>query len=125
MNSSNRMLKVGPHSYTILLLFLELPPKKKKLGKNPDVDTSFLPDRDREVWHLLVLQVMLINSHKLQQSRVMEAESYTSPKSGGPQILHPFLFHILDFRKKKTACEKSFGKSGRANKKKSRVSDGK
>lgn len=23
--------------------------KKKKLGKNPDVDTSFLPDRDREV----------------------------------------------------------------------------
>lgn len=27
----------------------ELPKKKKKLGKNPDVDTSFLPDRDREV----------------------------------------------------------------------------
>ncbi|XP_075690270.1 protein FAM50A [Rhinoderma darwinii] len=27
---------------------LELPKKKKKLGKNPDVDTSFLPDRDRE-----------------------------------------------------------------------------
>ncbi|XP_043357296.1 protein FAM50A isoform X2 [Dermochelys coriacea] len=26
----------------------ELPPKKRKLGKNPDVDTSFLPDRDRE-----------------------------------------------------------------------------
>ncbi|KAE8581844.1 hypothetical protein XENTR_v10019840 [Xenopus tropicalis] len=26
----------------------ELPKKKKKLGKNPDVDTSFLPDRDRE-----------------------------------------------------------------------------
>ncbi|XP_040009832.1 protein FAM50A [Xiphias gladius] len=24
-------------------------PVKKKLGKNPDVDTSFLPDRDREV----------------------------------------------------------------------------
>ncbi|XP_025892721.1 protein FAM50A-like, partial [Nothoprocta perdicaria] len=24
------------------------PPKKRKLGKNPDVDTSFLPDRDRE-----------------------------------------------------------------------------
>ncbi|XP_044066283.1 protein FAM50A isoform X2 [Siniperca chuatsi] len=24
------------------------PVKKKKLGKNPDVDTSFLPDRDRE-----------------------------------------------------------------------------
>jgi len=23
--------------------------KKKKVGKNPDVDTSFLPDRDREV----------------------------------------------------------------------------
>ncbi|XP_068947881.1 protein FAM50A [Petaurus breviceps papuanus] len=26
----------------------EIPPKKRKLGKNPDVDTSFLPDRDRE-----------------------------------------------------------------------------
>uniref|UniRef100_A0A8D0L7W6 Family with sequence similarity 50 member B n=1 Tax=Sphenodon punctatus TaxID=8508 RepID=A0A8D0L7W6_SPHPU len=26
----------------------ESPPKKRKLGKNPDVDTSFLPDRDRE-----------------------------------------------------------------------------
>uniref|UniRef100_W5NBA0 Family with sequence similarity 50 member A n=1 Tax=Lepisosteus oculatus TaxID=7918 RepID=W5NBA0_LEPOC len=26
----------------------EIPVKKKKLGKNPDVDTSFLPDRDRE-----------------------------------------------------------------------------
>uniref|UniRef100_A0A3B3C3U4 Family with sequence similarity 50 member A n=1 Tax=Oryzias melastigma TaxID=30732 RepID=A0A3B3C3U4_ORYME len=26
----------------------EGPSKKKKLGKNPDVDTSFLPDRDRE-----------------------------------------------------------------------------
>ncbi|XP_060230430.1 protein FAM50A isoform X4 [Meriones unguiculatus] len=26
----------------------EITTKKKKLGKNPDVDTSFLPDRDRE-----------------------------------------------------------------------------
>ncbi|KAK1346327.1 hypothetical protein QTO34_000181 [Cnephaeus nilssonii] len=26
----------------------EIPTKKRKLGKNPDVDTSFLPDRDRE-----------------------------------------------------------------------------
>jgi hypothetical protein len=26
------------------------PVKKKKLGKNPDVDTSFLPDREREVY---------------------------------------------------------------------------
>uniref|UniRef100_V9L2K1 Plexin-A3-like protein n=1 Tax=Callorhinchus milii TaxID=7868 RepID=V9L2K1_CALMI len=26
----------------------EVPVKKKKLGKNPDVDTSFLPDRERE-----------------------------------------------------------------------------
>ena len=24
-------------------------PKKKKVGKDPNVDTSFLPDRDREV----------------------------------------------------------------------------
>uniref|UniRef100_A0A8P4KDT7 Family with sequence similarity 50 member A n=1 Tax=Dicentrarchus labrax TaxID=13489 RepID=A0A8P4KDT7_DICLA len=29
--------------------YLYSPVKKKKLGKNPDVDTSFLPDRDREV----------------------------------------------------------------------------
>lgn len=28
---------------------LDTPVKKKKLGKNPDVDTSFLPDREREV----------------------------------------------------------------------------
>lgn len=28
---------------------LEITTKKRKLGKNPDVDTSFLPDRDREV----------------------------------------------------------------------------
>uniref|UniRef100_A0A8P4G7A7 Family with sequence similarity 50 member A n=1 Tax=Dicentrarchus labrax TaxID=13489 RepID=A0A8P4G7A7_DICLA len=28
--------------------YLYSPVKKKKLGKNPDVDTSFLPDRDRE-----------------------------------------------------------------------------
>jgi len=26
--------------------------KKKKVGKNPNVDTSFLPDRDREVCSL-------------------------------------------------------------------------
>ncbi|XP_051825011.1 protein FAM50A isoform X7 [Antechinus flavipes] len=30
------------------LLRETIPLKKKKLGKNPDVDTSFLPDRDRE-----------------------------------------------------------------------------
>ncbi|XP_007522265.1 protein FAM50B [Erinaceus europaeus] len=29
-------------------LTAEVPKKKKNLGKNPDVDTSFLPDRDRE-----------------------------------------------------------------------------
>ncbi|XP_069779111.1 protein FAM50A isoform X2 [Narcine bancroftii] len=29
-------------------LIIEVPAKKRKLGKNPDVDTSFLPDRDRE-----------------------------------------------------------------------------
>ncbi|XP_031565192.1 protein FAM50A-like isoform X2 [Actinia tenebrosa] len=27
---------------------IDIPIKKKKLGKNPDVDTSFLPDRERE-----------------------------------------------------------------------------
>ncbi|VTJ90709.1 Hypothetical predicted protein, partial [Marmota monax] len=26
----------------------EITPKRRKLGKNPDVDTSFLPDQDRE-----------------------------------------------------------------------------
>lgn len=30
------------------LLDSEPAKKKKKLGKNPDVDTSFLPDRERE-----------------------------------------------------------------------------
>lgn len=29
-------------------LIIDIPVKKRKLGKNPDVDTSFLPDRDRE-----------------------------------------------------------------------------
>ncbi|XP_072350906.1 protein FAM50A-like, partial [Scyliorhinus torazame] len=29
-------------------LALDIPAKKRKLGKNPDVDTSFLPDRERE-----------------------------------------------------------------------------
>jgi len=33
-----------------LIFFLAVVPlKKKKPGKNPDVDTSFLPDREREV----------------------------------------------------------------------------
>lgn len=35
--------------YCVTLCLPGLPVKKKKLGKNPDVDTSFLPDRDREV----------------------------------------------------------------------------
>ena len=42
----------------------EITTKKRKLGKNPDVDTSFLPDRDREVkaacpwlWQRLRLKV--------------------------------------------------------------------
>lgn len=45
-----------PHFFFIVPLSLSptraAPPpvvKKKKLGKNPTVDTSFLPDRDREV----------------------------------------------------------------------------
>uniref|UniRef100_A0AAR2J2N1 FAM50A/XAP5 C-terminal domain-containing protein n=1 Tax=Pygocentrus nattereri TaxID=42514 RepID=A0AAR2J2N1_PYGNA len=32
----------------LVLYLLDTPIKKKKLGKNPDVDTSFLPDRERE-----------------------------------------------------------------------------
>ena len=33
-----------------MFFFLAVVPlKKKKPGKNPDVDTSFLPDREREV----------------------------------------------------------------------------
>ena len=32
-----------------LLLTFSVVAKKKKISKNPDVDTSFLPDRDREV----------------------------------------------------------------------------
>lgn len=33
----------------MFFLASEITTKKRKLGKNPDVDTSFLPDRDREV----------------------------------------------------------------------------
>jgi protein FAM50 len=33
---------------TSLLVLLEAPLKKAKLSKNPTIDTSFLPDRDRE-----------------------------------------------------------------------------
>lgn len=35
------------------MISADVPVKKKKLGKNPDVDTSFLPDRDREVRFML------------------------------------------------------------------------
>ena len=34
--------------------------KKKKVGKNPTVDTSFLPDRDREVCDSLVISSPLV-----------------------------------------------------------------
>lgn len=38
------------HKSQVLLTELSPPViKKRKMGKNPDVDTSFLPDRDREV----------------------------------------------------------------------------
>ena len=42
---------MGPRAQlTVVLVFVpEITTKKRKLGKNPDVDTSFLPDRDREV----------------------------------------------------------------------------
>lgn len=47
-------------------LFLIAPPpfKKKKyshLGKNPNVDTSFLPDRDREVCEMCEKYVMCVS----------------------------------------------------------------
>ena len=29
--------------------------KKRKVGKDPNVDTSFLPDRDREVSHKCII----------------------------------------------------------------------
>uniref|UniRef100_A0A3B4B9V7 FAM50A/XAP5 C-terminal domain-containing protein n=1 Tax=Periophthalmus magnuspinnatus TaxID=409849 RepID=A0A3B4B9V7_9GOBI len=35
----------------------DFPAKKKKLGKNPDVDTSFLPDRDREVRPITEIEI--------------------------------------------------------------------
>lgn len=35
--------------------------KKRKLGKNPDVDTSFLPDRDREVSFSLLYQLIFVS----------------------------------------------------------------
>ena len=40
------------HTHTTCACFLSVAPpvfKKRKVGKNPNVDTSFLPDRDREV----------------------------------------------------------------------------
>lgn len=39
----------GAHHAAVFPFAPEITPKKRKLGKNPDVDTSFLPDRDREV----------------------------------------------------------------------------
>jgi hypothetical protein len=45
-----------------LISSIDFPAKKKKLGKNPDVDTSFLPDRDREVSLMYIQPVTLILS---------------------------------------------------------------
>ena len=39
----------GDVNINFFLFLAVVPLKKKKPGKNPDVDTSFLPDRDREV----------------------------------------------------------------------------
>lgn len=40
----------GRDNINAFFLFLAVVPlKKRKPGKNPDVDTSFLPDREREV----------------------------------------------------------------------------
>ena len=36
--------------------------KKRKFGKNPEVDTSFLPDRDREVMKHLWFRVSIENT---------------------------------------------------------------
>uniref|UniRef100_A0A8C6YFJ3 Family with sequence similarity 50 member A n=1 Tax=Naja naja TaxID=35670 RepID=A0A8C6YFJ3_NAJNA len=64
-------------------------PKRRNLGRTQMWTlASSLTVTGR--YELLVLQVMLISSHKLQQSRVMDADSYTSPKSGGPQIASSF-----------------------------------
>ena len=41
-------------------LFMTVPKKKKGVGKNPDVDTSFLPDRDREVTAYLIISFSLL-----------------------------------------------------------------
>uniref|UniRef100_A0A3Q3FZQ1 Family with sequence similarity 50 member A n=1 Tax=Labrus bergylta TaxID=56723 RepID=A0A3Q3FZQ1_9LABR len=48
------------------------PVKKKKLGKNPDVDTSFLPDRDREVR----LQFFILRNHTLFSFEIEITFSY-------------------------------------------------
>ena len=41
-----------------------VPLKKKKLGKNPDVDTSFLPDRDREVRYYVNKELVVADGAK-------------------------------------------------------------
>lgn len=58
-------------SHLLLVFFPSVVPlKKKKPGKNPDVDTSFLPDREREVlfctsWTLFSLSEFL--EHQIAQ----------------------------------------------------------
>ena len=47
--------------FTFTFLLTVVPVKKKKLGKNPDVDTSFLPDREREV--LLMISCTVFQYH--------------------------------------------------------------
>lgn len=48
-----------------------IPVKKKKLGKNPDVDTSFLPDRERE-------EIERQEREKIRQEWVEEQEKIKS-----------------------------------------------
>lgn len=46
----------------VWLQHIDIAEKKKKLGKNPDVDTSFLPDRDREVSFACVYLIFVTSS---------------------------------------------------------------
>lgn len=47
--SDHRIMEVNCVSFVTVLAPPPVVKKRKKLGKNPNVDTSFLPDRDREV----------------------------------------------------------------------------
>ena len=57
---------LGIFPFAMCICNVEVPlSKKRKFGKNPEVDTSFLPDRDREVMKHLWFRARCLSVHKL------------------------------------------------------------